>query len=265
MAPNIIRSPSRTDSSSSSAEDAILTNGTTEYSQHQALSAHAQNRLFAEKRTRMLGLLKQTSQVLSDLTSFAPGVLRVPPGSSEPNGAQSLTVLGGPQGFTSTSGDIETHLLTQKLSEAQSHTSRLLLRIEDTRSRVLVTGDLNGGKSTFVNALLRRHIVPDDQQPCTALFCEVVDSIQNNGVEEVHGIKDASKYDPNNPDTYVAFSINVLREVVEENEPGFEMLKVYCHDGRPKEESVLNNGIVDISLIDSPGLNIDSMKTTSLM
>jgi mitofusin len=56
-------------------------------------------------------------------------------------------------------------------------------RVMSTNSRVLVTGDLNAGKSTFVNALLRRGgvdeegwptgVLPVDQQPLTGRFVEV--------------------------------------------------------------------------------------------
>ena len=63
-------------------------------------------------------------------------------------------------------------------------------RIDDTTSKVFVTGDLNAGKSTFCNALLRRKILPEDQQPCTAVFCEVIDaSKENNSIEEVHAVQ----------------------------------------------------------------------------
>jgi mitofusin 2 len=42
------------------------------------------------------------------------------------------------------------------------------------------------------------------------------------------------------------------------------MLKIYLADTRAPSESLLNNGVVDISLIDAPGLNRDSLKTTAL-
>ncbi|KAJ3111656.1 mitofusin [Phlyctochytrium bullatum] len=155
-------------------------------------------------------------------------------------------------------------LLTNKIVESQHYLDKLHARISDIRSRVLVTGDLNAGKSTFVNALLRREVVPDDQQPCTALFCEVVDVQQNQGVEEVHGIRDHTAYQRTDPSTYAVLDIATLRETVEDNVDGFELLKVYCQDSRPQAESLLHNGVVDISLIDSPGLNIDSEKTTLL-
>ncbi|KAJ3292292.1 mitofusin [Rhizoclosmatium sp. JEL0117] len=234
------------------------------FEQHHAPATTEQNAVFAEKRVRMLQLVEATEELLFDLSA---GAVRFPPSSSADT--QVLTVLaldGFGSAIESSTGDIETHLLLSKLDTTKAHLRQLKKRIEDTRSRVLVTGDLNGGKSTFVNALLRREVVPSDQQPCTALFTEVVDAVQNRGKEEVHGIKDASKYNPLDPDTYTPFAVSKLREVVEDNEEGYEMLKVYCHDARnSKEESVLHNGIVDISLIDSPGLNIDSMKTTSLM
>lgn len=122
---------------------------------------------------------------------------------------------------------------------------------------------LNVGKSTFVNTLLRRQVVPDDQEPCTALFVEVVDKSDNNGIEEVHAIPDPAAYSKDNAETFVKIPVEDLREHVENDESSHPLMKVYVKDNRNKS-SLLHNGIVDISLIDSPGLNIDSMKTTSL-
>ncbi|KAJ3011737.1 UNVERIFIED_CONTAM: mitofusin [Siphonaria sp. JEL0065] len=247
------RPVSRADSAASSTSEPLP------FAQRIAPSSHEQNAVFAEKRAKMLS--PGTEELLADI-----GPVRFPPSSSADTALLTVLGLGNSKAIASSTGDIETHLLIAKLEDTKQHLARLRGRIEDTRSRVLVTGDLNGGKSTFVNALLRRTVVPSDQQPCTALFCEVVDAIQNNNIEEVHGIVNAALYNQNDPSTYTAFKIDILRDVVEDNEPGYEMLKVYCHDARNgKEDSVLHNGIVDISLIDSPGLNIDSMKTTNLM
>jgi mitofusin len=65
------------------------------------------------------------------------------------------------------------HLLDERLATSIAHIDKLRLRVEDTSSKVLVTGDLNAGKSTLVNAILRRQVMPVDQQPCTTAFCEV--------------------------------------------------------------------------------------------
>jgi mitofusin len=40
--------------------------------------------------------------------------------------------------------------------------------------------------------------------------------------------------------------------------------KVYVKDVRTIDESLLNNGVVDIAIIDAPGLNSDSLKTTAV-
>jgi hypothetical protein len=43
-----------------------------------------------------------------------------------------------------------------------------------------------------------------------------------------------------------------------------ETLKLYLNDTRPLNQSLRNNGVVDISLIYAPGLNRDSVRTTAL-
>lgn len=152
----------------------------------------------------------------------------------------------------------------KSLKSSLSHLDKLLLRINDTKSRVLVTGDLNAGKSTFVNAILGRQVVPEDQEPCTALFAEVLSADKNDGVEEVHGVKDINNYNNKNPSTFTRFDFRHLRHVIEDNPDDFQEVYIYCNDSRSNSRSLLHNGIADLSLIDSPGLNIDYMKTTAL-
>ncbi|KAK9324317.1 hypothetical protein V1517DRAFT_317712 [Lipomyces orientalis] len=154
-------------------------------------------------------------------------------------------------------------LLDGKISQALKHLLSLRERIEDTASKVLVTGDLNAGKSTFCNALLRRNILPEDQQPCTNVFCEVLDAQINNGVEEVHAIPHGSTYNRQDERTYDVFPLSQLERLAVSPEI-YMLLKVYIDDKRPPEQSLLRNGVVDIALIDAPGLNLDSMQTTAV-
>jgi len=154
--------------------------------------------------------------------------------------------------------------LDSKILESTRHLEKLYMRISDTSSKVLITGDLNAGKSTFVNAILRKSVVPQDQQPCTAGFCEVVDAKNNDGIEEIHAIDDPETYNREDPSTFTRFELDHLKQVITENAHQYTLFKIYCQDDRTEEESLLNNGVVDISLIDSPGLNIDSLKTTAL-
>ncbi|KAK9246748.1 hypothetical protein V1506DRAFT_534191 [Lipomyces tetrasporus] len=154
-------------------------------------------------------------------------------------------------------------LLDGKISQALKHLLSLRERIEDTASKVLVTGDLNAGKSTFCNALLRRNVLPEDQQPCTNVFCEVLDAQINNGVEEVHAIPHGSTYNRHDERTYDVFPLSQLERLALSPEI-YMLLKVYIDDKRPPEQSLLRNGVVDIALIDAPGLNMDSMQTTAV-
>ncbi|KAF9046632.1 hypothetical protein BJ165DRAFT_1527708 [Panaeolus papilionaceus] len=156
------------------------------------------------------------------------------------------------------------NLLDERIAVSINHVDKLRMRVEDTSSKVLVTGDLNAGKSTFVNALLRREVMPVDQQPCTTAFCEVHDAAENQGKEEVHVIKTGVTYDINDPSTYDKADLSELENIVADNEDTQKMIKMYLADTRAPSESLLNNGVVDISLIDAPGLNRDSLKTTAV-
>lgn len=154
-------------------------------------------------------------------------------------------------------------LLDSQISKSIRHLFSLRERIEDTASKVLVTGDLNAGKSTFCNALLRRKVLPEDQQPCTSIFCEVLDSRENGGLEEVHTVPIGSIYNRNDERTYQVFPLSKLEDIVVASDR-YSQCKIYIQDIRSVDESLLNNGVVDIALIDAPGLNADSLKTTAL-
>lgn len=154
-------------------------------------------------------------------------------------------------------------LLDGKISQSVKHLLSLRDRIEDTSSKVLITGDLNAGKSTFCNALLRRKVLPEDQQPCTSIFCEVLDARENSGLEEVHAVHKEKQYNRNDERTYDVYPLKELENIVIDNSH-YMQCKVYVKDVRTIDESLLNNGVVDIALIDAPGLNSDSLKTTAV-
>ncbi|CAG8559351.1 2733_t:CDS:2 [Paraglomus occultum] len=155
-------------------------------------------------------------------------------------------------------------LLNKRIESGLKHLSNLHARIADKSSKVLVAGDLNAGKSTLVNALLRRQVLPVDQQPCTTMFCEVLDARENGGVEAIHAIKNIESYNREDPATFTEIQYADLYETVSEHGDIYKQLKIYCRDRRISEESLLHNGVVDIALVDCPGLNSDSLKTMAV-
>lgn len=165
-------------------------------------------------------------------------------------------------------------LFHSQVQVAKKHLSSLKIRLDDMSSKVFITGDVNTGKSAFCNSLLRRRLLPEDQLPCTNVFCEILESRDNNNLEEVHAIplrlattvKDVPAiYDIHNRTTYDIFPLSSLPELVQRNDK-YVLLKIYIKDDKVSpEKSLLRNGIVDISLMDSPGLNIDSLQTAEVM
>ena len=154
-------------------------------------------------------------------------------------------------------------LLDGRIAQTLRHLQLLRDRIEDTSSKVLVTGDLNAGKSTFCNALLRRKVLPEDQQPCTSIFCEVLDARENESIEEVHAIHKDAVYSREDESTFDVYRLQELEKIVTDNNR-YTQCKVYVMDIRSVDKSLLRNGEVDISIIDAPGLNSDSLKTTAV-
>lgn len=239
---------------------------------------------YIENKDRLVNAIDQTKSILDEIRTFNKNewvvrypelkeqVASVPPVGEKEADFQILRLdlkLGANRSSTASSlvSQLEkssiANLLDERIVHAISHIDKLRLRAEDTSSKVLVTGDLNAGKSTFVNALLRREVMPVDQQPCTTAFCEVHDAAENGGKEEVHILKDGVKYDIKDESTFTRAPVVDLEEVVGDNDQQ-KVLRLYLADSRTPTESLLNNGVVDISLIDAPGLNRDSLKTTAL-
>lgn len=212
------------------------------------------------------------SNSLTPLANSVPETLKSKTFSTYPvKGSSSLDILNLDVKFgthyNNAMDSLEQHSISNLFQERLSHCSRyldkLVARVTDKSSKILVTGDLNSGKSTFVNALLKRKVMPIDQQPCTMLFCEVLATELNDNIEEAHAIPRASQYNIKDPNTYDRIELRHLPKTVAEDFKEYELVKVYCHD-RQATETMLNNGTLDITLIDSPGLNRDSIKTTQL-
>ncbi|KAF4496436.1 Transmembrane GTPase fzo1 [Fusarium agapanthi] len=139
-------------------------------------------------------------------------------------------------------------LLDEKIRSAVSHLQSLRARIEDLSSKILITGDVNAGKSTFCNALLRR---------------KVLDAMENDNVEEVHAVHLDTTYNRRDEQTYDIYAFKHLADIVSDNTK-YHQCKVYVRDTRATNQSLLNNGTVQMTLIDAPGLNSHTAKTTAV-
>nr|GAT42991.1 transmembrane GTPase [Mycena chlorophos] len=214
-----------------------------------------------------LGPTRSVSLVSLDDTK-QPTDTEIPPLSSDFHVLRLDLKLGSANSALSLVSQLEkssiAHLLDERLATSIAHIDKLRLRVQDTSSKVLVTGDLNAGKSTLVNALLRRQVMPVDQQPCTTAFCEVHDATENGGVEAVHIVKVGTAYNPADDSTFTTAAVEDLEDLIAEYETKDteHLLKVYL--AGKDQNSLLSNGTVNISLIDAPGLNRDSLKTTAL-
>ncbi len=146
--------------------------------------------------------------------------------------------------------------------------------------------------------------MPVDQQPLTGRFVEVFGETGSEDVEGEHEVedegedvakdegeertgidkgkgkgkakekvhvvkkgKDEDSYDKFNKDTYDLAELSDLEDLVrDEGEAEAPPLKVYLRQPSAdlQNPSILHNGILDISLIDAPGLNRDIIPTTSV-
>lgn len=140
--------------------------------------------------------------------------------------------------------------------DTSKYLDRLSHRLLDPHCRILVTGDVNVGKSTFLNALFREHIFPTDQQPCTCTFCElfIINSTEKETI--VHAIPHLDDYNPTNPITFDSITLPELNIIMKMELCPYVWFKIqvpfHTFDQIP------------LTFIDSPGLNHDRIQTTAL-
>lgn len=111
----------------------------------------------------------------------------------------------------------------------------------------MITGDLNAGKSTLINALTGQSILPTDQQPCTQAFCEIIPSGSDFSV-----VAFSEK-------EQITLTMDQLKHELQNEACPYSWFKL--HIPAPK---YLTSPTATLTLIDSPGLNTDQIKTTCL-
>ena len=106
--------------------------------------------------------------------------------------------------------------------------------------------------------------MPTDEQPLTTRFVEVISAKENGGKEEIHVPRDG--YNAADPNTFDQVEADRLEELVADSTRAQDLpIRVYLREepGDSINPSILHNDVVEISLIDAPGLNRDVIQTTA--
>ncbi|KGG52716.1 transmembrane GTPase fzo1 [Mitosporidium daphniae] len=177
-------------------------------------------------------------------------------------------------------------LLLLKLHSTLTHIERLKLRLLDSSVRILVTGDVNSGKSTLINALLGLpEFLVIDQQPCTSAYCEVVldHPCTFDPQLPVHAIPRLEGYSPEDKSSFRAISTSEMQHlsagsidsILEDGiERPYAWFRIFLQNSSnleffsasQQEKAADSSDILPFScsIIDSPGLNHDTFQTMSL-
>lgn len=153
-------------------------------------------------------------------------------------------------------------LLIGKLNESLDFLARLHCRVSDSHSRVLITGDVNSGKSSLINALIQKEVLPIDQQPCTQAFAEITLGPESYSDCSVHGVSDICEYDAKQTSSFKLLSLEEFGKFIQEDPSPYPWFKLYLSEHVP--DCKYAKLLAETSLIDSPGLNSDSYKTMAL-
>ncbi|KAL6945873.1 hypothetical protein ACO0OE_002852 [Hanseniaspora uvarum] len=184
--------------------------------------------------------------------------------------------------------DTLTNTFISKLNDLGQHLDNLINRVINPNSKILVCGDLNSGKSSFVNKLLaltneegKCVTSPVDQLPLTSVFIEFRHVSFNDKYKkaEIHAVKKSNSnndhiinvmeaYNSFEENTYDVYDLEELDTIIndEESKNKYGLLVVYVEENSEinKQHSILKNGVVDCSVIDSPGLNVDDFITNDI-
>jgi mitofusin len=172
---------------------------------------------------------------------------------------KTYPILDSDQPYIPMPDEIRNTVLSQSLNSAQEYIKRMEDRAKDDYYHIMVVGDINSGKSAFINGLLRRDILPSGGRSLTSTFVEVLDAQDLDGNEEVHLCRRGVEYDRENEDTFERVDMANLYDIMcdwheEQYDTMYDIIKVYV-DHRRIDDNFLGNIERKIHIIDSVGLN----------
>ncbi|RXH54216.1 dynamin family protein [Granulicella sibirica] len=135
-------------------------------------------------------------------------------------------------------------------------TREVLSRIENKRFLIAVVGEFKRGKSTFINALLGKNILPSDVEPCSATLNRVTYALRPSVT--IH-----YKAEPGEQARTEEIDITQLSEYVTKLTPQSESNAAQVEEAIVHYPTEYCRNNVDI--IDTPGLNDDDTMTAVTM
>ena len=135
--------------------------------------------------------------------------------------------------------------------------------LSELTTRILIAGDANAGKTTFINRLSGKTLIKPSSCPCNAVRIEIKSSEFNEGKEEIHQFADLKQYDPKNKETYTLLNLNdfnkILRKIKEDDsERNFTIYYTVSYD------NLFNYNNIYISMVEFEGLNVNSFDTENM-
>jgi GTP-binding protein EngB required for normal cell division len=181
---------------------------------------------------------------------------------------KTYPILGPDSEYVNITDEVRNTILVRNLTCAQEHINMMEDRAKDGYYHILVTGDINSGKSTFINGLLRQDILPSGERSLTSAFVEILDARDLDGKEEAHLCKKGVEYDYRNEDTFKREKVEDLYDIMydwhdKHYDTMYNIIKVYV-DHRRVHTNFLGNNERKVRIIDSVGLNTDTYETLSL-
>jgi GTP-binding protein EngB required for normal cell division len=146
-------------------------------------------------------------------------------------------------------------ILVQNINIAQERIRIMENRANDSYYHILVTGDINSGKSAFINGLLRRDILPSGPMPLTSTFIEILDARDIGGKEEAHLCRKGINYDCKDTSSFNRENIGDLYDIMYNwNGKQYDAIEIYVNYPNV-HTSIFNYNEHKVHIIDSVGLN----------
>nr|WP_296438727.1 dynamin family protein [uncultured Acetatifactor sp.] len=134
---------------------------------------------------------------------------------------------------------------SKELIEKYGHLKETYDEIEAEEFRIVFTGTYSSGKSSTINALMGKNILPTASGTCTAKICRIIHSDVKNGIAIVRYLRKGKK------EEFLCRTETDVQEKIQGAEEAVETIEVYTDLSNLYPAGVQND--FNLVLIDTPG------------